>query len=250
MGTDVDDYLKQIGLDERPSLDVVGLEALQRAHLSAVPFENLDVYARRGVRTDLEWSVSKIVERGRGGWCFEVNGAFSDLLTRLGFRVKRLLATVLLPPSSDLPSHLTLEVILDRSYLVDVGFGDSFIRPLVLDLQDPQDGGSSDYILQSRDGIFTLSQVAVDGTLNPQYRFDRAPHEMKDYTEHSERLQADRELSWSKKPFATRLLSGGPDRVTLLKDTLKIRRDGVWTEEPVSGDDWETELDRWFSMKA
>ncbi|GMQ98910.1 MAG: arylamine N-acetyltransferase [Acidimicrobiia bacterium] len=250
MRSSVDAYLERIGLDERPSIDVAGLEILQRAHLSAVPFENLDVYARRGVRTDLDWSVEKVVERGRGGWCFEVNGAFSDLLTRLGFRVHRLLATVLIPPPSSLPSHLTLEVILDRSYLVDVGFGDSFIRPLVLDLTDRQDGGSGDYVIQSRDGIFALSQVAADGTLNPQYQFDRTPHEMKDYTEHSERLQADNELSWRKKPFATRLLSGGPDRVTLLRDTLKFRRDGTWTEEPVTDDDWETELDRWFSMEA
>jgi len=250
MRSSVGAYLERIGLDERPSIDVAGLEILQRAHLSAVPFENLDVYAQRGVRTDLEWSVEKVVERGRGGWCFEVNGAFSDLLVRLGFRVKRLLATVLLPPASDLPSHLTLEVMLERSYLVDVGFGDSFIRPLALDVTDRQDGGSGDYVFEDRDGIFTLSRIAPDGSLDPQYRFDRTSHEMTDFREHSERLQADAELSWRKKPFATRLLAGGPDRVTLLEDTLKFRRDGTWTEESVSVDDWETELDRWFSMRA
>jgi len=248
MRTDVDDYLERIGLVERPSLDIAGLEILQRAHLTAVPFENLDVYEQRRVRTDLEWSVTKVVERGRGGWCFEVNGAFSELLAQLGFCVRRLLATVLL--ASLLPSHLTLEVMLDRSYLVDVGFGDSFIRPLILDTTNHQDGGSGDYVLQSEDGTFTLFAVEADGRMNPQYRFDRTPRDMRDYTEHSDRLQDDRELNWSKKRFATRLLAGGPDRVTLLQDTLKFRRNGVWTQEPVSEADWDTELERWFSMKA
>ena len=250
MRSSVNAYLERIGLTERPTVDVVGLETLQRAHLSAVPFENLDVFAGRRVRTDLEWSVAKVVERGRGGWCFEVNGAFSELLSQLGFRVKRLLATVLLAPPSDVPSHMTIEVTLDRAYLVDVGFGDSFIRPLMIDASHVQDGASGDYLLHNEKGVYTLSSIAADGTAHPQYRFDRTAHQLTDYTEHSERLQTDRGLKWSKAPFATRLLSGGPDRVTLLKDTLKMRTNGAWTEEPVQQADWATELDRWFSMKA
>lgn len=245
----MDAYLGRIGLTDRPTVDRYGLEILQRAHLSAVAFENLDVYAGREVRTDLEWSLAKVVERGRGGWCFEVNGAFSGLLEQLGFPVKRLLATVLLQPSSEVPSHMTLEVNLDQPYLVDVGFGDSFIRPLILEVSDVQDGGSGDYRLVEESGIYTLSSVSADGAPSPQYRFDRTAHRLADYTEHSQRLQTDRGLKWSQAPFATRLLSGGPDRVTLLKDTLKRRKDGEWTEEPVSEADWPAVLDRWFSME-
>ena len=97
---------------------------------TSVPFENLDVFHRRGVQTGAEWSVPKIVARGRGGWCFELNGAFASLLEALGYQVTRFAATVLLPTStgsgpSPIPTHLTLQVDLDRPYLVDVGFGDS-----------------------------------------------------------------------------------------------------------------------------
>jgi len=246
----IDAYLARIGLTDRPSVDRSGLEILQRAHLSAVAFENLDVYAGSGVRTDLAWSIDKVVGRGRGGWCFEVNGAFSGLLAQLGFPVKRLLATVLLPPPSDVPSHMTLEVQLDQSYLVDVGFGDSFIRPLILDVSEVQDGGSGQYQLADDEGVYTLSGISANGTLSPQYRFDRTGHSLADYTEHSQRLQTDRELKWSQAPFATRLLSGGPDRVTLLEDTLKLRTDGAWTQEPVSEADWPSVLSRWFSMES
>ena len=105
-----DRYLERIGFDGPIRHDVTTVEALQRAHLTAVPFENLDVYHRRGVATGIDWSVPKIVERGRGGWCYELNGAFSALLESLGFTVTRLGATVLLDdstnPSGTDPDHL------------------------------------------------------------------------------------------------------------------------------------------------
>ena len=248
MSTSRDAYLERIGLSELPSLDVRGLEVLQRAHLTAVPFENLDVYAQRSVYTGLDWSLPKIIERQRGGWCFELNGAFSELLREIGFDVRRLSATVLLSPPSTLPSHLTLEVHLDHPYLVDVGFGDSFISPLRLDTPAIQTSGAVTYAIEHADGNHTLNEIQRDGGLKQLYRFDRSDHELEDYTVHSNRLQTDRTLKWSQGRFATRLLDGGPDRVTLLEEVLKFRRDGVWSEQPVQPEDWETELARWFSM--
>ena len=59
------------------------------AHLVTVPFENLDVYHRRGVSTDVVASYAKVVEARRGGWCFELNGLFGWLLGRLGYDVDR-----------------------------------------------------------------------------------------------------------------------------------------------------------------
>ena len=92
---DVDRYLDRIGYTGPIRLDVACLEALQRAHMTAAPFENLDVSRGRPVRTDVEWGLDKVVDRRRGGWCFELNGAFSVLLEALGFSVTRLGAAVL-----------------------------------------------------------------------------------------------------------------------------------------------------------
>jgi len=242
------DYLARIGLVEPPPLDVNGLETLQRAHLTAVPFENLDVYAGRGVETGLDWSVPKIVNRRRGGWCFELNGAFSSLLRDLGFAVRRLAATVLLEPASTDPSHLTLEVELDHLYLVDVGFGDSFIKPLRLDLVGSQDGGSGWFVITADGGEQTLFRVSDDESLDPQYRFERNEWELTDFDAASVRLQTAPGLHWSESRFATRLLDGGPDRVMLLKDRIKFRRGGEWHHKPVAPEDWESELVRWFGM--
>jgi N-hydroxyarylamine O-acetyltransferase len=230
----------------QPDLD--NLEKLQRLHMTAVPFENLDVFYRRGVKTSAAWSVPKIVERGRGGWCFELNGAFAALLAELGYRVTRRAATVLYPPISPMPTHLTLEVRLERPYLVDVGFGDSFIRPLPLDSEGPHDGGTGEFGFVFEGEHTTLFGLEPGGAAEPHYRFGSNAAESLDFDEASTWLQTAPDLSWTKSRFATRLLDGGPDRVTLLHDRLKFRRDGDWSERPVGEEEWANLLDEWFGM--
>ena len=131
--------------DDRPTLETLG--ALQRQHVLNVPFENLDVQLGRPLTTDPEAALDKIVFRGRGGWCYEQNGLFGWVLSKLGFSVTRVAAAVMRldrgPVSS--ANHLSLIVGVPeqpgRSYLADVGFGGSLIDPLQLtetdDVQAP-----------------------------------------------------------------------------------------------------------------
>lgn len=244
---DVGAYLDLLEVEGPLTADLDTLELLQRAHLTAVPFENLDVYARRGVRTDDIWSVSKIVEGRRGGWCFELNGAFAALLSELGFDVTRHAATVLFGGTTGIPTHLTLRVELDRPYLVDVGFGDSFIKPLPLDSEGPHDGGSGEFGFMFEDDFTTLVAYE-DGSPAPQFRFDSKPRQPEDFEEASLLLQTQPGLQWTTSRFATRLIDGGSDRVTLLEGRIKHRRDGVWTEIPVDDETWEELLEEWFGL--
>lgn len=239
---DVDAYLRRIGFDGTIAVDFDTLKELQQAHLATVPFENLDVVARTPVRTDLEWSIDKVVHRRRGGWCFEANGAFSALLRALGFDVRLLGAAVLLDGPNKIVDHLTLEVTLDRPYLVDVGFGESFIRPLDLNRSGPQDGGIGTYeFMASAEGT-TLTHHDDSGVPVPEYRFTRVSRTLDEFTPASDRLSSDPNLHWQTKPFATRLIDRGPDRITLLKDRLKIVVDGEKTETDVRDDDWNDVL--------
>lgn len=244
----VDQYLDRVGVAGAPTVDLAGLTTLMQAHLSAVPFSNLDVFVGRRVATDLAHSFNKLVIERRGGWCFENNGAFGALLRALGFETLSLGAAVLLGGPNKTVDHLCLEVRLDRSWLVDVGFGDSFTLPLDLNERDPQDGGHARYqLIDSSQG---LTVTRLDGEVPvPQYRFRRVHHPLDDFTPASDALQDDTSTHWHHKPFATRLLDGGPDRVTLLTDRLKFRRDGVETEEPIAQDRWEATLGRWFEME-
>lgn len=245
---DVERYLNRLGFDREPNVDLATLEALQRTHLSVIPFENLDVFNGNKVRTDLDWSYDKIVERGRGGWCFELNGAFAALLEAIGFRVTRIGAAVLLGGPTEIVDHLTLEVMLDEPYLADVGFGDSFVRPLALNRRGPQDGGSDPFEFIAGAQGTTLTRHDVDGVPTAQYRFKRVTRSLADFEPASQYLQQTKDLSWHKRAFATRLLDGGPDRVTLVGNRLKLQRDGERTETPVTDEEWPEALATWFGL--
>ncbi len=248
---DLDAYLTRIGCaDIERTVDLPTLEALMRAHMSTVAFENIDVYNQTPVRTDTDWSLDKVIDRERGGWCFELNGAFAVLLEQLGFPVMRLGAAVLLSGPNKLVDHLTLEVGLDQPYLVDVGFGDSFCRPLALNQRGPQDGGSGTFEFMASPEGTTLTRHDDDGMPTPQYRFRRVSLTMADFEPASQRLQQERDRHWHQQAFATRFLDGGPDRVTLIGNQLKIDRDGERTERPVTDEEWPSVLDQWFDMAA
>lgn len=238
-------YLKRIRFEGAVRQDFETLKALQRFHLISVPFENLDVWRGRHLGLSPLDAISKIVERARGGWCFEVNTAFAALLNELGFRVTPLAATVLIGERSPTPDHMTLRVDLDRPYLVDVGFGDSFFRPLPLDAPGPHDGGSGEFGVEQVGETLTLYQQGGDSRVD-QYRFELAPARLSDFEESCLRLQTDPDSQWHQKPFATRLTGHGSDRVTLLSDRVRWRRAGEWTEEPV--EDWAASLQEWFGL--
>lgn len=239
---DVDAYLERIDYrgPREPSASV--LAALQLAHLRAVPFENLDVYYRRGVDVALGWSYAKIVGRRRGGWCFECNGAFSGLLRAMGFRVDLASARVygedgVLGPPFD---HLTLLVEADGRYLVDVGFGSSSLAPLRVDDPDWQDGLNGRYRVERSGGRLTLVGPDDRGDPAPQYEVDTAPRALGNFRDRSERLQHEPGLMWTERRFCTRATTDG--RITLLHDRLKDVRAGRVTITPLSALDWAVAL--------
>jgi arylamine N-acetyltransferase len=105
-----------------PTADV--LRDLHRAHLFTVPFENLDIALGRKIVCDENGFVQKIVEQRRGGFCYELNGAFAALLRAIGFEVTLLSARVPREDGTDGPEfdHLALRIDLGESWLADVGF--------------------------------------------------------------------------------------------------------------------------------
>ncbi len=133
-------YLQRIGITGRPTTaDEVTLRTLHRSHLLAVPFENLDIHIGRPIVLDLDRIVAKIVEQRRGGFCYELNGAFAALLRSLGFEVTMLEARVHTEGGLGIRfDHLCLRVDLDRPFLVDVGFGDLTMEPISLTTDEEQ----------------------------------------------------------------------------------------------------------------
>ncbi|MBN6055703.1 arylamine N-acetyltransferase, partial [Nonomuraea sp. RK-328] len=91
---DLDAYLTRIGRGAPRTPSAETLRSLHRAHVTSIPFENLDVVLGRGARIDLESLQHKLVGRRRGGYCHEHNLLFAAALERLGFRVTRHLARI------------------------------------------------------------------------------------------------------------------------------------------------------------
>lgn len=245
-------YLDLLGFAGLPQVDLASLTALQRAHLGAVPFENLHVFHQVPVRVDLEWSVPKVLD-GRGGWCFEVNGAFGALLSGIGFDVDYVGAKVLLAEEHPLETHLGLTVHLDQDYLVDVGFGASVTRPVPMSSSDLITEEQGDYRLRLESQDDPTTQAYMLEFREPgqplwatQYRLTDKPRQLADFVAGSTFLQEKQDGHFRLKPFATRLIPGG--RVTLLTDRIKVRRFGQETETPVAEADWEATLQQWFGM--
>ncbi len=99
---------------------------LQVAHLLAVPFENLSIHAQQPIVLEDTALFTKIVERRRGGFCYEANGLFAALLREMGFDVAMLSAGVARAEGGFGPDfdHMALMITLEQRWLVDVGFGD------------------------------------------------------------------------------------------------------------------------------
>ena len=132
---DLKAYFGRIGYVGTPRADLATLHALHRAHLLAIPYENLDVQLGRPVGLDADAAFAKIVTRGRGGWCYEMNGLFAAVLEEIGFKVTRMAGAVMREVMGDivLGNHLVLMVEVDgQRWIADVGFGDGSLDPFVL----------------------------------------------------------------------------------------------------------------------
>jgi N-hydroxyarylamine O-acetyltransferase len=165
-------YLQRINYHGALAPSAETLRALQLAHLLTVPFENLSIHAGEPIVLEDEALFTKIVEHRRGGFCYEANGLFAALLRALGFDVTLLSAEVANPESGFGPrfDHMALMVSLEQRWLVDVGFGDSFREPLLLDELSDQVQDNGEYRLLPDGPQIVLMQRDDNTEWNPQYR--------------------------------------------------------------------------------
>lgn len=144
-------YLRRIKIeDTNIAANLENLKFLQRQHLLNVPFENLDIHWTRPIILENKAFYEKIVGEGRGGFCYELNGLFYDLLAEIGFQSKRISAKVSKGDGkfgAEYDHMAILTRIDDKEYLVDAGFGDFTAEPLEFALDVEQ---------QDRNGVFLI----------------------------------------------------------------------------------------------
>ena len=157
-------YLARIGFAREPRADLLTLEEIVGLHVAAFPFEALDVQLGNPPGLESAAHFAKLVEGGRGGWCYEQNGLLGDMLRSIGFEVTRLSAAGMRQVRGEAShgTHLALLVELDRPYLVDVGFGGSLTQPLPLEEGGWSDGPFRVTLTQLDDGYWRFSERLGD----------------------------------------------------------------------------------------
>jgi len=233
-GQAVTSYLRRIGAERPPVLDETALRGLHRAHLLAVPFENLSIHLAEPISLGEDDLIGKIVTRRRGGFCYELNGAFAALLQALGAQVVKLAARVYGDGRPGPPfDHLVLVVRpADGSgpWLADVGFGSHSTYPLRYDLRDEQDDpGGRFRLADTPDGDV---DVLRDG--QPQYRIERRERTLGDFAPTCWWQQTSPESHFTRSTICSRLTEDG--RISISGRTLIRTSGGARTEQQLHAD--------------
>lgn len=171
------DYLSRIGYEGEVSPDIATLTQLMQKQLRSIPFENTEVQAGRIPSLVPEDIVNKVLLRGRGGYCYEINSVFAMALTAIGFEWHFAGARPMTYAVRRPKTHMVVIVRIDgRDYLCDTGFGGYALRaPMMIEEGEiTQDGDR--FRLELIDGEYVLSSL-VQEEWQRQYGFAMQPQE-------------------------------------------------------------------------
>ncbi|MGE7959743.1 arylamine N-acetyltransferase family protein [Pseudomonas sp. NPDC089530] len=178
-------YLHRLGYDSPPPPTLATLRELQLRHTSTFAFESLSTLLRVPVPIDLASVEYKVLQEGRGGYCYELNQMYLVLLQHLGFEARGITGRVVMGGPEDAwpaRTHRLVLLTLDGvRYVSDVGFGGMVpTAPLLLDTEEEQSTPHEPYRITQRDGNYTL-RAKVAGEWRAMYVFDLQRQEAADY---------------------------------------------------------------------
>jgi len=176
---DLDAYLARIGWQGSIEPTLETLTSVTRAHITSIPFENVDVLLGRGIRIDLDSIVQKIVAGGRGGYCFEHGTLFQAALERVGFTPTAHAArvVVIVPRDRSPRTHMFLTVEIEgERFVLDPGFGGhTALVPVPLREGAEARDGSDRHRLVRRGDEWML-EAEIDGKMTPLWIATLEPH--------------------------------------------------------------------------
>ena len=258
----IDAYLRRLGAARPARPTTEALRELHLRHLRTVPFENLSIHLGEEIVLEEKRLLDKVVGAGRGGFCYELNGAFAALLTALGFGVTRLAGRVYGDEGRlGIPyDHLALLVrtVDGGEWLADVGFGAHSHYPLAFaergDQTDP--GGTFRVAAAGPDaagvrgaahGVGEEGGEGGDGPVvgdvdvlrdgRPQYRLEVRPRVLGDFTAGAWWHSTSPSSHFTQSLVCSRITEDG-GRITLSGRTFKVSAaDGSREERELESDE-------------
>jgi N-hydroxyarylamine O-acetyltransferase len=246
-----EEYLRRIGIEKTeipPTLE--NLKFLQRQHLLRVPFENLDIHWKRPIVLDDKAFYEKIVGDGRGGFCYELNGLFYELLVEIGFQSKIISAKVSAGNGkfgAEYDHLAILTSIGDKEYLVDAGFGDFTAAPLEFVLETEQTDANGVFLIRKFDENYFEVVKKDAGVWKSEYIFTILERDLNEFTEMCFYQQSSPESHFTKGKVCSLMTENG--RKTLTDKKFIETKNGQKTEIDVnSEEEFNRILAREFSI--
>ena len=247
---DVDAYLKRIGL-EQDDPTLAYLRKLHFAHIHKIPFENLDIHYSQKIQLDYTEIFKKIVEKGRGGFCYELNGLFYHLLYHLGYECYVTSAQMKTEMGEFDPhfGHMMIIVKLeDQPFLVDVGFGNSFSNPKKIEVGTVQMDYTTYWKFETDpDENFLLQYSDNTSNFKTKYRFSLEEKQIIQFMEMCVFHQTSEKSPFTQgKIISIKTLDG---RVTLTNKKLQILKLSETSESDIlNEDEFLSKLEQYFSI--
>jgi N-hydroxyarylamine O-acetyltransferase len=246
---DYSKYLERINYPDEINTSVEVLTKLQHFHLLNVPFENLDIHVGRKI--ELANTFDKIVNKGRGGFCYELNGLFFQLLEAIGFSVKLISARAYNKDKGFGPEfdHMAIIATIQHTkYLVDVGFGEFAYSPLKIEMDLLQADRGGNYIIKIyNDGYLCVGKMQ-ENNFTPEYIFTETSRQMNDFVDMFNYHQTSSLSHFTQKRLCSILTDTG--RITVSGNKLKITDHGKISEtELTTEEEFNRVLLKYFQIR-
>lgn len=245
-------YLGRIKIEKTNlSASLESLKYLQKQHLLNVPFENLDIYWKRPIVLEAEKFYEKIVGEKRGGFCYELNGLFYELLNEIGFQSKIISARVSNGSGGFGVEYEHLAILTkidDEEFLVDAGFGDFTAEPLKFTLEfEQQDENGTFRIRKYAEKYFEV--VKKDGDdWRSEYIFKDSARDLAEFAEMCNFHQTSPESHFTRGKVCSLMTMEGRKTLTD-KKLIETKKDEKSETEINSEEKFNRILEREFRIK-
>jgi N-hydroxyarylamine O-acetyltransferase len=243
-------YLNRIKFSGEIELNLDGITKLMRSQLFSVPFENIDVQAGKVISLNGDDIVEQIVNKNRGGYCYQINGLFSLALQEIGIPHYYVAARPLVNPGQNAKTHLgIIATIKNEEYLIDLGFGGNSIRkPLKLSETGTEIQHDSDTftLIKTEENDFLL-QIIIGQEWSNLYSFDLTPQRWIDFKpanyynySHPDSVFTQKLIVVLQNPLGKKILS---------KNSLKSVTNGISEIASFEDDQLQNILESEFNLK-
>ncbi|GAB3499972.1 arylamine N-acetyltransferase [Spirosoma knui] len=246
-------YLERLHYTDGLDTTLETLQKLHYQHLLTIPLENLDIHYGQPIELDRDALFDKLITRKRGGFCYELNGLFFELLRTIGFQVKRVSGRIYEPGKGYNPEfdHLAIIAHIEGTdWLVDVGLGRRFpLYPLAVTCDVPQSDRTGCYVLTKHDDQYlAVRQKDEAGNWITAYIFSLTPRDIHEFDAMCIYHQTSEHSYFTQNMLCTVVTSQG--RITLTDNRLTITESGrIIRKDVINRHAFEYLLETYFHIR-